>query len=279
VVRRHAEELASSTTACEEADSKVARLQQALQQLHELAKRQRLQQPPTPAAVAPAAAAASSDAQRPWSQYDLNAFRRLELVAYERRQVPLGDTPMPAHELRERGGDGPMSHWRRGLVGALRDWAAGSSQYALHLLVTLAEKVDLLAALRERLRDKEKDREAETNAVIVNRLKSALDGAKVCASEAQRREFHIMLASVAPPRAAMGDQEGMARRVSERLGVIRGNRSAARGSRPYAFELSQRRRADFDGALEQYDTPLRGSGHGHGQPAPLGGGFRPTRRS
>ena len=86
----------------------------------------------------------------------------------------------------------------------------------------------------------------ETDTYIVNRLVAALEILKGCQTEQQQRDFCLALALVAPTRAATGDHEGMARRVSARLRVQRGRRSKKWGERPRAFDAAMSIRAEFD---------------------------------
>jgi hypothetical protein len=183
----------------------------------------------------------------------LEEFRRQEAHTHARRQRELGDEPMPPAEQRKRGADGPMQHWRKGLLGAVQYWAAGSRAYAVHLLVEVTRHFRLTELVRAQL-DQEKERAAETNAYIVDRIKAALDVLKACQSEEQRREYLITLAAVAPPRAGQGDQTGKAYRVSERLCVRRGKRQCGR---PYAFDKAQDLRSAFDERIAQLGAPLR----------------------
>jgi hypothetical protein len=81
-----------------------------------------------------------------------------------------------------------------------------------------------------------KQKEAETNAKIVDLLKLALDETKNCRIEQQRVEFHIALACVMPARETQGTNNGCIARICERLGLKRGKRSQKNGGRPYASD-------------------------------------------
>lgn len=180
--------------------------------------------------------------------------------------------------------NGPLHHWRRGLVGAVQDWAEGSKADAVRLVFSLIEHLELQVApstclnlflpasnpigqsaiifcllwqdgLRPLLHS-DATREAETNAFIVNRVKAALDVNKACATEEQRCEYLTGLAYVAPPRLAVGDKSGMISRVAKRLGVRRGRRSKKQGGRPFAFDKAVNHRADFDAAALRRLGPL-----------------------
>jgi len=43
--------------------------------------------------------------------------------------------------------DGPLDHWRRGLIGAVQDWAEGSRADAVKLIHSLIHRLGLQAAL------------------------------------------------------------------------------------------------------------------------------------
>jgi len=65
---------------------------------------------------------------RPYDEYTLQEFLRQESWLWARRSVELSDEA-PARlpsELPRGERDGPLQHWRRGLVGAVQDWAEGS---------------------------------------------------------------------------------------------------------------------------------------------------------
>ena len=61
----------------------------------------------------------------------------------------------------------------------------------------------------------------KTDRYIVDRFVEAIEVLKDCATLEQRREYLTALTLVAPPRAALRDRDGMARAISERLGVHR----------------------------------------------------------
>jgi hypothetical protein len=139
----------------------------------------------------------------------------------------------------------------------LQYWAEGSSEYAAHLLMELISRLKLSDRMRDLLGDKEKARAAETDTYMVDRLVHTLAFYKHCRFEQARREYLIGLALVMPPLAHEGDQTGWMRRVCARLGVLRGLRSAAQGSRPYASTIAQGLRAAFDALLKVQHLPLR----------------------
>jgi hypothetical protein len=139
-----------------------------------------------------------------------------------------------------------MHHWRRGVVGAVLDWAEGSEADAAMLVFMLIEELKLQDVQREKLKPSQDTRGAETNTFIVDRIEKALAVLKSCATEQQRQDYLFALAQVAPPRLAKGDPAGMIKKISERLAVCRGKHKAKKGGQPYAFDKAISRRTDFD---------------------------------
>ena len=194
-------------------------------------KQQRLDQPVQSSDDAGTGSNAATQ-QQPWDKWDRREFCRQESIAWSRRQVQLSDSvPMPSHEQRRRGQEGPLDHWRRGLVGAVQDWSEGSREHAAHLVFELISRLGLTDRIRERLGDKVQERSAATDTIIVDRFIEAISILKQCQSEEQRREYLFALALVMPPLAEARDPEGMEKRVTDRLGIRRGCRSAAEGHR------------------------------------------------
>ena len=112
----------------------------------------------------------------------------------------------------------------------LRGRCSGS-RYTCCLINTLGLTELVSDALGSR-----KQKEAETNAKIVDLLKHALDETKNSRNEQQRVEFHIALACVMPARETQGTNTGWITRICERLGLKRGKRSQKNGGRPYASD-------------------------------------------
>ena len=83
---------------------------------------------------------------RQYADYDLHTWRKLEGEVWDRRRVALSrDVPGRLPEQMPRGErDGPLHHWRRGLVGAVKDWANGSAADAVNILVKLIKELDLM---------------------------------------------------------------------------------------------------------------------------------------
>ena len=75
----------------------------------------------------------------------------------------------------------------------------GDSALAVDILVALINTLGLTELVSDALASR-KQKEAETNAKIVDLFKDALDEIKNCRTEQQRVEFHIALACVMPPR-------------------------------------------------------------------------------
>ena len=97
----------------------------------------------------------------------------------------------------------------------LRGRCSGS-RYTCCLINTLGLTELVSDALGNR-----KQKEAETNAKIVDLLKHALDETKNCRNEQQRVEFHISLACVMPARETQGTNNGWIARIMDGLhGVL-----------------------------------------------------------
>ena len=79
-------------------------------------------------------------APRPYDEWKdpLSEFMRQEGMLWTRRRIELseGVTARLPEEM-PRGQDGPMYHWRRGLVFAVQDWAEGSKADAAKLVFEL----------------------------------------------------------------------------------------------------------------------------------------------
>lgn len=77
-------------------------------------------------------------------------WRKLETWVWRRRQKPLNkSTPPRLPSQMPRGKrDGPLDHERRGLVGALQDWAEGSEADAIKLLAALIKRLGLEVSCR-----------------------------------------------------------------------------------------------------------------------------------
>ena len=75
-----------------------------------------------------------------------------------------------------------MYHVRLGLVGWISYWCLGDSTLAVHILVELINTLGLTELVSDALPSR-KEKEAETNAKIVDLFKDALDEIKNCRNE------------------------------------------------------------------------------------------------
>jgi hypothetical protein len=81
---------------------------------------------------------------------------------------------------------------------------------AVFILVALIKTLGFTELVSDSLVSR-KQKEAETNAKIVDLFKDALDEIKHCRNEQQRVEFHIALACVMPARETQGTKQWMDR--------------------------------------------------------------------
>lgn len=218
-----------------------------------------------------------------WSAWTLSTWRKLETELQHRRSIEIGEDMDECYPPRGDETRGWRLHWRRGLYGALKDWAEGSKfrvGFMLSELVLHFGVVELVCSLPpplppalmhmsslpllstpppprsqvgERLGiglSKEEVALAKTDKYIVDRLKAALGQLKQCRSEEERCDYHTVLAAVAPTREAVGEKEGMINKVSERLGVEQGARYVKKTGekRPYVFDQAITQRGAFDQA-------------------------------
>jgi hypothetical protein len=175
---------------------------------------------------------------REYGEWDnLEYWRQEEGRVYNRRRQELSEEKeaRPA-EKRPRGDrDGPLAHWRHGLVGAVQYWANGSKAEAADLVVSLVGELGLQEDLREQLHS-DATREAEMNKFIVDRIAEVLAVNKACKTKEQQEAFLFGLKHVVPLRVKKGDHSGMMTRIAERFELSRGKRSKKHGARPYAFD-------------------------------------------
>jgi hypothetical protein len=218
------------------------------------------------------------DFWKPWleatpasvAEWDISQWRTQEDEEQKRRAVKLVDASGSTEQqpLAPRTGkDGYLQHWRRGLIGAVQSWARGSKEHAISMVVALCSSehgFGIEQEVRERLAADHQRKEAEINALIVDRVVEALAALRQSGSEQARHEYHIVLSALAPKMAAAGNRRGMSKRVAARLRVLRGRRArtkqqqeADEPGRPFAFLASTIRRAAFDAAVEAAKKPLR----------------------
>ena len=132
----------------------------------------------------------------------------------------------------------------------------GDSALAVDIIVALIKTLGLTELVSDALASR-KQKEADTNAKIVDLFKDALDEIKNCRTEQQRVEFHIALACVMPPREAQGSKNGWIKPICDRLGLKRGKRSEKNGARPYASEQAVETRAIFNKDRELLAQPVK----------------------
>jgi hypothetical protein len=113
------------------------------------------------------------------------------------------------------------------------------------ILVVLIKTLSLMELVIDSLVSR-KQKEAETNAKIVDLFKDALHEIKHCRNEQQRVEFHIALACVMPERETQGTNNGWITRIYDRFALKRGKRSQKNGGRPYASDQAVDIRAGSD---------------------------------
>ena len=120
--------------------------------------------------------------------WDLRDHRQQATRVQNRRNVQVGSRMNQAKP--RTGTDGFLHHTRLGLVGWISYWCLGDSALAVDILVALINTLGLTELVSDALPSR-KEKEAETNAKIVDLFKDALDEIKNCRTEQQRVEFHI----------------------------------------------------------------------------------------
>ena len=173
-----------------------------------------------------------------------------------RRDVQVGSRDNQQKPRTGKGGF--LHHTRLGLVGWISYWNCGDAALAVVMLVALINTLGLTELVGDALGSR-KQKEAETNAKIVDLLKHALDETKNCRTEQQRVEFHIALACVMPARETQGTNNGWITRICDRLALKRGKRSQKNGGRPYVSDQAVDIRARFNKDVELLQQPLRDS--------------------
>jgi len=120
--------------------------------------------------------------------WDLRDHRQQATRVQNRRNVQVGSRQNQAKP--RTGTDGFLHHTRLGLVGWISYWSSGDSALAVDILVALINTLGLTELVSDALASR-KQKEADTNAKIVDLFKDALDEIKNCRTEQQRVEFHI----------------------------------------------------------------------------------------
>eukprot|EP00966_Prymnesium_polylepis_P198977 4611060-Prymnesium_polylepis.1 len=91
------------------------------------------------AVEAEAADAATTDDEPTWKSWPLSRWRKHESEVQARRSVVIDidntDESLPPRGDEERGW---RKHWRRGLIGSIRDWAEGRKHRVVFMLVEMA---------------------------------------------------------------------------------------------------------------------------------------------
>ena len=180
--------------------------------------------------------------------WDLKQWRTQEDEEQQRRSMKVGlpaGQSAGAEPLPPRTGkEGYLQHWRRGLIGAVQSWARGCKAHVVSMIVALISSelgFGIESEVLAQLKGGQLVKEAETNALVVDRAVAALSSLKRIGTEQARCEYHIILGALAPPMVAVGDSSGMGRRVSARLRVHRGRRARRRCGRAGAGPTASRR--------------------------------------
>ena len=186
-------------TALKQAKHKAAQMrhQQALADLQRAEaelpqKQQRLEEPPARLDAAPNF--------HLYSSYDHSKFQELEVKEQKRRAV------LPDPNLRQRDMHGDeyrwFTHWRRGIQGALQSWVKGSLGAVAYMLARSAERFGVVDELADELGllRKEASKKARAALYICRRLREALAVLKHCKTEAQREDYHVVMACCAVRR-------------------------------------------------------------------------------
>ena len=114
--------------------------------------------------------------------WDLRDHRREGTRVQNRRNVQVGSR---INQQQPRPGkDGFLLHTRLGLVGWIAYWCCGDAALAVFILVALIKTLGLTELVSDSLASR-KQKEAETNAKIVDLFKEALDEIKNCRTEQQ----------------------------------------------------------------------------------------------
>ena len=120
-------------------------------------------------------------------RWGIRTFRTQEKWSATRRAVPI--TEDAEHVEMQRGDTkGYMHHPRRGLIGAVQDWARGSKANVVKIVVRLTSWFGVEEEVREKLGVKQ-SRAAKLDAEIVDRLADALDLLKPCANLEQTHNY------------------------------------------------------------------------------------------
>ena len=135
------------------------------------------------------AEAEPAEPKEPVRQWGLGTYRTQEKWAEVRRAVPITEG---AKQVEMRRGDerGYMHHPRRGLIGAVQDWAAGSRANVVKIMLRLIRWFGVEGDVREKL-GAEQSRAAKLDTEIVDRAAAALDLLKPCANLEQTHNYKV----------------------------------------------------------------------------------------
>ena len=125
-------------------------------------------------------------------QWGLGTFRTQEQWTAKRRAKPI--TEGAKQVTIQRGDTGYMEHPRRGLIGAVQDWARGSKANVVKILLRLTKWFGVQDEMREKL-GVEQSRAAKLDKEIVDRAAAALQLLKPCANLEQTHNYKV----AAPP--------------------------------------------------------------------------------
>ena len=101
-------------------------------------------------------------------------------------------------EMKKGKQEGYMHHPRRGLIGAVQDWARGSKANVVKIVVRLTKWFGVEDEVREKLGVKQ-SRAAKLDAAIVDRLADGLDLLKPCANLEQTHIYKVPSTPPPPP--------------------------------------------------------------------------------
>ncbi|KAL1495363.1 hypothetical protein AB1Y20_016732 [Prymnesium parvum] len=195
--------------------------------------------------------------------------RRAKLCTEESRPAPRNDGSDDKDALH---------HWRRGLVGAVQDWADGSLENAAILILRLITHFNSTndgfkdRVLNELLDDKGgMMKQAALHAEMIANAREAIHVLKERSTNASVRREYIAALALFAPDASSGQEYA----IAKELGVHTGERSSSRTGkkRPRAFRRAMHTRAAFreqqrkatSQPFKEGDTVLcRGGGGGGG---------------
>lgn len=182
-----------------------------------------------------------------YSTWDLRQFRtRMGEHLRRRHKIVSSEVNRPAPNDSGTVEKDAMLHWRRGLVGAVQDWADGSLENVFILLVRLvnhfnSESPGFKDQLVQRLTDSAALKDAVLHSQMIAKAREAIQVLKSHShDEESRRQYLAALALFAPEAGA-----GMEFPFAQELGVQSGERTHRGKKRPRAFRRAMQIRAVF----------------------------------